>query len=228
MARDDVGVKTDALPRKRRPVLRKILFVALGLFVAIQLIPYGHGHSNPPVTQEPTWDSPQTRVLVQTSCFDCHSNQVNWYFYTNVAPFSWLTQHDVEAGRATLNFSEWDLPHDAGAGDVIDAINGGSMPPLVLHDRPLVGEAVPRREAAADLRTSEDVPDLRPRRRRRLAETRELALPRRLEQLADRTFGVEPEEAVHQAHEPPVVRDRDHGSLVALERVFERVGRLDV
>lgn len=67
--------------------------------------------------------------MVQKSCFDCHSNQVNWYFYTNIAPFSWLTQRDVNDGRATLNFSEWNLPHDAGAGDVIDAINGGSMPP---------------------------------------------------------------------------------------------------
>ena len=44
------------------------------------------------------------------------------------APVSWLTQQDVEGGRAALNFSEWNKPQD-GAGDLAEAISGGSMPP---------------------------------------------------------------------------------------------------
>ncbi len=31
---------------------------ALGLL--IQLVPYGHDHTNPPVASEPKWDSPAT------------------------------------------------------------------------------------------------------------------------------------------------------------------------
>jgi hypothetical protein len=102
---------------------------ALGLFVLIQLVPYGHSHSNPPVTQEPTWDSPQTRSLAARACFDCHSNLTKWRWYSNVAPVSWLIQRDVDGGRSQFNFSEWNKPQDVGAGDMGETIRGGSMPP---------------------------------------------------------------------------------------------------
>jgi len=79
---------TEPAPKKHH-VIRDLLLVILGILVLIQLIPYGHAHSNPPVTQEPAWDSPETRALAESSCFDCHSNETTWYWYTYVAPFSW-------------------------------------------------------------------------------------------------------------------------------------------
>jgi mono/diheme cytochrome c family protein len=105
----------------------RILLSLLGAFVLIQFVPYGRDHTNPPVTAEPSWDSPQTRALAETACFDCHSNETTWYWYTNIAPFSWLVQHDVESGRATLNFSEWDRPQEGT--DVAEMIRSGEMPP---------------------------------------------------------------------------------------------------
>jgi hypothetical protein len=81
---------------------------ALVIFIAIQFIPYGHNHTNPPVTQEPKWDSPQTRELAKRACFSCHSNETNWPWYSNIAPISWLLQHDVDEARSNMNFSEWD------------------------------------------------------------------------------------------------------------------------
>lgn len=58
----------------------KITGIIIGLilvgFLLIQLIPYGRNHTNPPVTQEPAWDTPQTRELVKRACFDCHSNDL--------------------------------------------------------------------------------------------------------------------------------------------------------
>jgi len=69
-------------------------WIGLGLlglvvvFVLIQLVPYGRDHSNPPVVQEPAWDSPETRAMVMGACGDCHSNQVVWPFYSNIAPIS--------------------------------------------------------------------------------------------------------------------------------------------
>ena len=106
------------------------------LFALIQAVPYGRSHSNPPVTQEPKWDSAQTRALAQRACFDCHSNLTKWRWYSNIAPISWLVQRDVDGGRGTLNFSEWNKPMDSSAGDVADAIRSGSMPPwfyVLLH-----------------------------------------------------------------------------------------------
>jgi hypothetical protein len=77
------------------------------LFGLIQLVPYGRDHTNPPVVAEPAWDSPQTRALAVRACFDCHSNETVWPWYSNVAPASWLVQRDVDDGRRRLNWSEW-------------------------------------------------------------------------------------------------------------------------
>src|SRR5690348_18457917 len=91
----------------RLRVVLGLVLAAIVLFGLIQLIPYGHNHTNPPVAQEPTWDSPQTRDLAVRACFDCHSNETVWPWYSNIAPLSWLIQHDVDEGRQNLNFSDW-------------------------------------------------------------------------------------------------------------------------
>jgi hypothetical protein len=87
--------------------------MVLILLIAVQAIPYGRDHTNPPVAAEPRWDSPDTRAVVKNACFDCHSNETNWPWYSQVAPVSWVMQHDVDAARAKLNFSEWRKGHDA-------------------------------------------------------------------------------------------------------------------
>ena len=102
----------------------------VGLFVVAQAVPYGRDHANPPVSQEPRWDSAKTRAYAAGACFDCHSNQTKWPWYTNVAPVSWLTQRDVKSGRATLDFSEWQKPQDTSISDIIEAVQSGSMPPF--------------------------------------------------------------------------------------------------
>lgn len=107
-----------------------VLGVLLGLVVGgilIQFLPYGHNHANPAVTAEPQWDSPQTRDLVVRACYDCHSNQTTWPWYSNIAPFSWLIQHDVEEGRSRLNFTEWNGSREGGD-DATRQVQRGSMP----------------------------------------------------------------------------------------------------
>ncbi len=104
-----------------------IAIVVLGLL--IQLVPLpGRGH-NPAVIAEPKWDSPQTAALVKRACYDCHSNQTVWPWYSYVAPVSWLIYNDVMEGRDRLNFSEWNRPQ-RGAGGMIRAIQSGKMPPF--------------------------------------------------------------------------------------------------
>ncbi len=114
--------------RKKR-IAVYTLYGAIALFVLAQAVPYGRGHSNPPVTKEPGWDSAATRALVADACFDCHSNLTTWPWYSNIAPNSWLIQRDVDEGRSTLNFSEWDKPQEGDIGDIAEVVNGGSMPP---------------------------------------------------------------------------------------------------
>ena len=122
--------------RRWKRVLAWVTLAVLALFVLIQAVPYGRNHSNPRVTAEPVWVTAQTRSLAVRACFDCHSNQTRWRWYSNIAPASWLIQRDVDAGRAQFNFSEWNRPQDVSSGDMAEAIRGGSMPPwfyVLLH-----------------------------------------------------------------------------------------------
>lgn len=46
--------------------------------------------------------------LLKTSCFDCHSNETTWPWYSQIAPFSWVVANHVNTGRKALNFSTWE------------------------------------------------------------------------------------------------------------------------
>jgi mono/diheme cytochrome c family protein len=108
-------------------MLRKIGYAALAVAVVAQLVPYGHTHENPPVVKEPAWNKPETRALVHAACFDCHSNETVWPWYSNVAPVSWFVVHDVSQARHALNFSEWQRTYRH-AKDAPDAVHEGEMP----------------------------------------------------------------------------------------------------
>jgi hypothetical protein len=119
--------------------LRRVLFGGLVAIVvvavAIQLVPYGRDHTNPPVLAEPAWDTPETRAFAVVACYDCHSNETVWPWYSNVAPVSWLVQRDVDHGRTRLNFSEWGSGEQE-ADDAAEAYSSGQMPLpvyLVMH-----------------------------------------------------------------------------------------------
>ncbi len=98
------------------------------VLLALQAVPCGRAHFNPPVRKEPAWDSPQTRALVARACFDCHSNETTWPWYASVDPMSWLIQRDVEEGRRALNYSEWDRSQKEGA-ESAKSVPKGEMPP---------------------------------------------------------------------------------------------------
>ncbi|NNF63761.1 MAG: heme-binding domain-containing protein [Acidimicrobiia bacterium] len=106
----------------------------IGIFLAIQFVPYGRDHTNPPVLAEPVWDSTSTRELAVRACFDCHSNETIWPWYSNIAPISWGLQNDVDAGRDELNFSEWDGSQEGD--EAAESVRDRSMPPaqyLLAH-----------------------------------------------------------------------------------------------
>jgi len=117
-----------AQPLQRRRLLTSTLIGVVAVGLAIQAVPYGRDHTNPPVTAEPAWDSPETRALTVLACFDCHSNEVDYPWYSRIAPVSWAVQSHIDSGRSKVNYSEWDRPQkkaDESAETVID----GGMPP---------------------------------------------------------------------------------------------------
>lgn len=107
--------------------LNRLLYAALGVIIAFQIFPYGRDHKNPSSRKEPAWDSPRTRELAVIACFDCHSNETRWPWYSHVAPASWLVQHHVDEGREHLNFSEFDEPQRH-AHEAAHEVEEGHMP----------------------------------------------------------------------------------------------------
>lgn len=118
-----------------RKTLKIILIAVAGLLLLSQLVPYGRDHSNPPAVQEPNWDRPRSRELAVRACFDCHSNETHWPWYSHVAPISWLLQWDVDEGRRIVNFSEWHRPYEE-ASESAETVIEGEMPLgyyVILH-----------------------------------------------------------------------------------------------
>ncbi len=83
---------------------RRLLTALIIALVLIQFIPVSR--TNPPVTGEiPA--PPEVKAVLKKSCYDCHSNESIWPWYSRVAPISWLVVRDVNEARSEMNFSEW-------------------------------------------------------------------------------------------------------------------------
>jgi len=116
-------------------IIAKSVLAILLAGIAIQLIPYGRNHANPPVVREPAWNSPATRDLAKKACFDCHSNETTWPWYSKIAPLSWLVYWDVVEGRKELNFSDWrdGSRKSEQPGEIVKEVLEGEMPPLQYY-----------------------------------------------------------------------------------------------
>ncbi|MEW5740016.1 MAG: heme-binding domain-containing protein [Myxococcota bacterium] len=73
-------------------------------FVALQVVPVDR--TNPPVAGEIKAPD-EVKGLLKRACYDCHSNETVWPWYSHVAPVSFLVAAHVKDGRKHLNFSEW-------------------------------------------------------------------------------------------------------------------------
>ena len=110
-----------------RRALRWTGLSLVALLLAIQFVPYGREHDNPAIPQAVAWNSARTETLARQACYDCHSNETRWPWYSNIAPVSWLVQRDVDEGRAVLNFSEWDRSQEESE-ESVETVQEGEMP----------------------------------------------------------------------------------------------------
>lgn len=84
--------------------MKKVIIALIAAVIGIQLIPVKR--TNPDVISDFSGPA-DVKAILKRSCYDCHSNETRWPWYSYVAPVSWLVAHDVEEGRAYLNFSNW-------------------------------------------------------------------------------------------------------------------------
>lgn len=90
--------------RMRKKALKIGILVLAAAFLLAQTI--RTERSNPPISSDISCD-PGVRSLLRKACYDCHSNETIWPWYSGIAPFSWLVTNDVREARRHLNFSEW-------------------------------------------------------------------------------------------------------------------------
>jgi mono/diheme cytochrome c family protein len=115
--------------RRGKEMIYKVIGAVVLLFVAMQFVPYGRDHANPAVVAEPQWDTQTTRELFARACADCHSNETKWPWYSNIAPVSWLVQHDVDEGREHFNVSMWGVQKKNEGDEAVKEVKEGEMPP---------------------------------------------------------------------------------------------------
>src|SRR5437867_1034567 len=87
--------------------------IALGLaisFVAIQFIQPARNKNNETSENDITMKyrvPGNVLTVLQTSCYDCHSNNTNYPWYSRIQPFGWFLERHIKKGKAELNFSEF-------------------------------------------------------------------------------------------------------------------------
>ncbi len=86
--------------------MKRTLFIFLLVFIAMQFIQTDK--SNKIVSKDlEIRASTNVMTLFKKSCYDCHSNETKWPWYSNIAPFSWVISSNVKNARAGVNFSIW-------------------------------------------------------------------------------------------------------------------------
>jgi len=113
--------------------MKKFWALIILALIGIQFIPVER--TNPPVTTE-IYTSDKVKAILKKSCYDCHSNETNWSWYTKIAPISFITIKDVNEGRKHLNFSEWDKHWSNEANvkkEIWEEIESEKMPPWIFR-----------------------------------------------------------------------------------------------
>ena len=103
--------------------------ILVAALVAIQFVPVQR--TNPRVESD-VQTSPELKAIFRRACYDCHSNETVWPWYSHIAPISLLVANDVKEGRRELNFSGWDQYNEQRKArklkEIVEQIEENKMP----------------------------------------------------------------------------------------------------
>ena len=134
--------------------VRWTLIILALLLISIQLV--RPARTNPAVVPSRSLQAHvavpgQVQSVLKRSCYNCHSSETVWPWYSHVAPVSWLVADDVNTARSHINFQDWEAQVNESEGKehlglICKEIRDGSMPPRnyrIMHkDAPLSPEEV--------------------------------------------------------------------------------------
>lgn len=127
--------------------LKRIFVVLAALFLGAQF--FRPERTNPATDPTKMLRAPaNVQAILERSCYDCHTYQTRWPWYSGIAPVSFLLTHDVEEGREELLFSEWRAytPRDADhkLEEICEQIQEREMPLppyLIMHPSARLSDA---------------------------------------------------------------------------------------
>lgn len=116
-------------------MFRKIILIALVVFIAIQFIQPSRNTSDKILATDITkvYSVPDSvHALLTTACYDCHSNNTIYPWYVHIQPVAWFMASHITDGKADLNFSEFGAyslrKQQHKLQSIADEINHGDMP----------------------------------------------------------------------------------------------------
>jgi hypothetical protein len=125
--------------RVKKVILALIILLVIAQFVQPK-------RTNPPVVASRSLEAhlpvpAQVSTILKRTCYNCHSSDTLWPWYSHVAPISWLVISDVNEGRSHINFQDWEAqenPKEASEhiGLICKEVRDATMPPLsyrVVH-----------------------------------------------------------------------------------------------
>jgi hypothetical protein len=95
---------------KKRGLLKGVLLLLFFVFFIIQFFPPDKNNSDMLAPNDITSMlemSDTVQKIMKAACYDCHSNNTNYPWYTNIQPVGWWLENHIEEGKRHLNFSEF-------------------------------------------------------------------------------------------------------------------------
>jgi hypothetical protein len=91
-------------------IFKKIAILLIIVLIGIQFVPTTYNISDEVFETDFTkiYDAPQNiKNLLKTSCYDCHSNNTNYPWYSKVQPGAWFMENHINEGKEELNFNTY-------------------------------------------------------------------------------------------------------------------------
>ena len=94
-----------------KKIIKKILSIGLIIFLLMQIYQPAQNIGfeqdiNANFTK--VYNVPKNvEIILRTSCYDCHSNNTNYPWYSYIQPVRFLMESHIKEGKENLNFNEW-------------------------------------------------------------------------------------------------------------------------
>lgn len=134
--------------------IKKILF---GLLVILIIIQFLHPARNKSGQDMPNDISKmvampgEVQVMLKKACYDCHSNNTNYPWYTAIQPFHWFMNYHIQSGKEELNFNEFGTytprRQQSKLRSIENSLKDGTMPLsayTLIHRNAILSEAEKR------------------------------------------------------------------------------------